>query len=137
MVPGGVRGAGGGGGGSRHLRLLGGHGTVHVRPLGRPGPRPPRPRHPWRGTEAAAIYGSEGAFDPPATRAALAAFARPALLVAGELDLNSPPEAVTSYAALFPDARLTVLPGVSHFPWVDDPEGFASAVGDFLGRHVS
>ncbi|MFH9646389.1 alpha/beta fold hydrolase [Streptomyces albidoflavus] len=92
---------------------------------------------PWRGTEAAAAYGSEGAFDPPATRAALAAFARPALLVAGELDLNSPPEAVTSYAALFPDARLTVLPGVSHFPWVDDPEGFASAVGDFLGRHVS
>ncbi|WP_436738463.1 alpha/beta fold hydrolase [Streptomyces sp. BBFR102] len=89
---------------------------------------------PWRGTEAAAAYGADGAFDPPATRAALAAFDRPVLLVAGELDLNSPPEAVTSYAALFPDARLAVLPGVSHFPWVDDPRGFASAVAGFLGR---
>ncbi|MFE7673595.1 alpha/beta fold hydrolase [Streptomyces albidoflavus] len=89
---------------------------------------------PWRGTEAAATYGSEGAFDPTATRAALAAFDRPVLLVAGEFDLNSPPEAVTSYAALFPDAQLTVLPGVSHFPWVDDPRGFAAAVAGFLGR---
>lgn len=86
----------------------------------------------WRATGAAAAYGSHGAFDPPATRAALAAFDRPALLVAGELDLNSPPAAVTEYAALFPDARLTVLPGVSHFPWVDDPRGFASAVAEFL-----
>ncbi|MFD5024477.1 alpha/beta fold hydrolase [Streptomyces sp. NPDC058373] len=85
-----------------------------------------------RGTEAAAAYGAEGAFDPPATRAALAAFDRPVLLVAGELDLNSPPAAVTEYTALFPDARLTVLPGVSHFPWVDDPRGFASAVAGFL-----
>ncbi|MEW2707031.1 alpha/beta hydrolase [Streptomyces koyangensis] len=88
---------------------------------------------PWRGTEAAATYGSEGAFDPTATRAALAAFDRPVLLIAGELDLNSPPEAVTSYAALFPDAQLTVLPSVSHFPWVDDPRGFAAAVAGFLG----
>ncbi|WDV31636.1 alpha/beta hydrolase [Streptomyces sp. AD16] len=92
---------------------------------------------PWRGTEAAATYGSEGAFDPPATRAALAAFTRPVLLVAGELDLNSPPEVVTSYAARFPDARLTVLPGVSHFPWVDNPPAFAAAVSDFLGRRTS
>ncbi|MFF8565283.1 alpha/beta fold hydrolase [Streptomyces albidoflavus] len=92
---------------------------------------------PWRGTKAAAVYGSEGAFDPSATRAALAAFDRPALLVGGEFDLNSPPEAVTSYATLFPDAQLTVLPGVSHFPWVDDPRGFAAAVSQFLERRTS
>jgi proline iminopeptidase len=44
-----------------------------------------------RNTDAAAIFGAEGAFDPQATRAALAAVGAPVLLIAGEVDANSPP----------------------------------------------
>ncbi|MFC7110263.1 alpha/beta fold hydrolase [Nonomuraea rubra] len=44
-----------------------------------------------RNDEAAAAYGAEGAYDPEATRAALAGFGAPVLLLAGELDLNTPP----------------------------------------------
>ncbi|MFC7640347.1 hypothetical protein ACFQX6_04440 [Streptosporangium lutulentum] len=43
-----------------------------------------------RNDEAAAVFGSEGAYDPDATRTALATFDAPVLLLAGETDLNSP-----------------------------------------------
>jgi pimeloyl-ACP methyl ester carboxylesterase len=86
-----------------------------------------------RDQRAAAVFGSEGAFDPDATRAALARFPRPVLVLAGELDLNSPPGPVAELAALFPDARLVVQPGSGHFPWLDDPARFAAEVEGFLG----
>ncbi|MFJ8079072.1 alpha/beta fold hydrolase [Streptomyces sp. NPDC096205] len=85
-----------------------------------------------RNQQAAAVYGSEGAFDPDATRAALAGFHRPVLVLAGELDLNSPPGPVAELAALFPDARLVVQPGAGHFPWLDDGSRFVAAVEGFL-----
>ncbi|MET9731180.1 alpha/beta hydrolase [Streptomyces sp. NPDC006458] len=85
-----------------------------------------------RNEQAAALYGSEGAFDPDSTRAALAAFDRPVLVLAGELDLNSPPSATAELAALFPDARLVVQRGAGHFPWLDDASGFVRTVEDFL-----
>ncbi|MFJ4339507.1 alpha/beta fold hydrolase [Streptomyces sp. NPDC088915] len=81
---------------------------------------------------AAAAYGGEGAFDPPATRAVLAEFDRPVLVVAGEGDVNTPPPTAAAYAALFPKAELTVLPGAGHFPWHDDAEGFTETVNGFL-----
>ena len=31
-------------------------------------------------------------------------------------------------AALFPAATLTVLPGVAHVPWLDDPAALTAAV---------
>ncbi|MFJ8164372.1 alpha/beta fold hydrolase [Streptomyces sp. NPDC096136] len=83
---------------------------------------------------AGAAYGAEGAFDPEATRAALAKLDVPVLLVAGEVDLAAPPRALAAYAELFPDAALTVQPGSGHFPWLDDPALFAGAVSAFLGR---
>ncbi|MFE8012044.1 alpha/beta fold hydrolase [Streptomyces antibioticus] len=82
--------------------------------------------------EAVAVFGSEGAFTPRATRAALAAVAAPVLLLAGEFDLNSPPRAVTQCAALFPEATYAVRPGAGHYPWLDDAEGFVAAVVTFL-----
>jgi pimeloyl-ACP methyl ester carboxylesterase len=86
-----------------------------------------------RNNEAAGAFGAEGAFDPDATRAALAAFDAPVLLLAGEVDLNTPPSAVVEYAELFPNAELVIQPGAGHFPWVDDAGRFVAATSAFLG----
>jgi proline iminopeptidase len=75
---------------------------------------------------------AEGAFDPPATRAALATLASPVLVYAGELDAVSPPELLAQVAGLFPGWALTVQPGAGHFPWLDDPAQFAGALSGFL-----
>ncbi|MFD0023397.1 alpha/beta fold hydrolase [Streptomyces sp. NPDC058382] len=77
-------------------------------------------------------FGADGAFDPDATRAAIAAFGAPVLLLAGEFDLNSPPGSVAEFAALFPDAELVVQPGAGHYPWIDDAGRFRAAVSAFL-----
>lgn len=82
--------------------------------------------------EAVAHFGAEGAFDPPATRAALAAFRSPVLLLAGQFDLNSPPGSVAAFAGLFPDAAFVVQEGAGHYPWVDDADRFTKAVAAFL-----
>jgi proline iminopeptidase len=81
---------------------------------------------------AAETFGSDGAFDPPASRKALAIFDAPVLLLAGELDANTIPVAAAEYAALFPNAELVVQPGAGHYPWLDDPDRFAATVGAFL-----
>ena len=80
----------------------------------------------------AAEFAAEGAFDPPATRAALAGFAGEVLVLAGEFDVAAPPPVLHEYAGLFPHARLVELPRARHFPWRDDPSGFAQAVRGFL-----
>ncbi|WP_046780070.1 alpha/beta fold hydrolase [Streptomyces yangpuensis] len=83
--------------------------------------------------EAVARFGAEGAFDPEATRAGLAAALRaPVLLLAGEFDLNSPPRSVAACAELFPDATLVVQRGAGHYPWLDDAGRFVAAAAAFL-----
>lgn len=86
-----------------------------------------------KNTAAGEIFGSEGAFDPDAGRAAWARFASPVLLLAGEVDLNTPPPAVAEIAGLFPHTDLAVQPGAGHFPWLDDPVRFVATVAAFLG----
>ncbi|MER5747197.1 alpha/beta hydrolase [Streptomyces sp. NPDC002225] len=88
-------------------------------------------------TQAVACFGAEGAFAPPATRAALTALDAPVLLLAGEFDLNSPPEAVAEAAGLFPHGVLAVQPGAGHSPWVDDADRFTSVVAAFLERRAA
>jgi proline iminopeptidase len=85
-----------------------------------------------RNPEPAAAYGAEGAYDPPATRAALARLAAPVLLIAGEVDISAPPRVVSEYAALFSGAQVITQPGAGHYPWLDDPERFTSAIAAFL-----
>ncbi|MFF3372434.1 alpha/beta fold hydrolase [Streptomyces sp. NPDC002680] len=85
-----------------------------------------------RNDEAAAVFASEGAFDPAATRAALARLASPVLVLAGEVDLNSPPPAMTEIPDLFPHAELVVQPGAGHFPWLDDAKQFTATTEAFL-----
>nr|BFD81159.1 alpha/beta hydrolase [Streptomyces sp. Xyl84] len=85
-----------------------------------------------KNAEAAAVYGSEGAYGPQDTRAALGALSAPVLVLAGEADLNSPPPAMAEYAGLFPHGDLAVLPGAGHFPWLDDPARFVAVTAGFL-----
>lgn len=84
--------------------------------------------------DAAAVYGSDGAYDPPATSAALARVAAPVLVLAGELDGGPRPQLARAAADVFPNAEFTVQPGAGHYPWVDDPEWFARRVAGFLDR---
>ncbi|MFD5265112.1 alpha/beta fold hydrolase [Streptomyces sp. NPDC058335] len=83
--------------------------------------------------EAVPVFAGEGAFDPQATRAALADLTAPVLLIAGEVDVAGPPRAMAEFAGLFPKAELVVQAEGSHHPWVDDPAQFVSMVNEFLG----
>lgn len=78
-------------------------------------------------------FGAEGAFDPEATRAELAAFDTQVLLVAGEVDVSAPPAVVAEFAELFPNAEFVVQPEAGHFPWLDDADRFVAATSTFLG----
>ncbi|WP_327312393.1 alpha/beta fold hydrolase [Streptomyces sp. NBC_01235] len=82
--------------------------------------------------DAADVYGSAGAYDPPATRAALARVTAPVLVLAGELDGGTPPDLARHAAEAFPYAEFAVQPGAGHHPWLDDPEWFAGRVAAFL-----
>lgn len=78
-------------------------------------------------------YGAEGAFDPPATRAALRRLTAPVLVYVGEFDANPTPETAAAAARLFPHATVTVQPATAHFAWIDDPAFFTAAITEFLG----
>lgn len=82
--------------------------------------------------EAAEIFVAESAFDPPATRAALASFGSPVLVLAGGVDVSRPPGIAAEFAGLFPAVRLVVQPGAGHYPWLDDAGLFVSALTAFL-----
>ncbi|MFI5675748.1 alpha/beta fold hydrolase [Streptomyces cellulosae] len=83
--------------------------------------------------EAVALFAAEGAFNPETTRAALAACEAPVLLLAGEFDLNSPPQSAAEFVALFSNATLVVQPGAGHYPWLDDADQFVATTAAFLG----
>ncbi|TLS43015.1 alpha/beta hydrolase [Streptomyces montanus] len=85
-------------------------------------------------SEVVAAFGAEGAFDPDATRTALARFAPPVLLLAGEVDPGAPPRAVAEFAGLFPNAELVVQSGAGHFPWLDHADRFVATTAEFLGQ---
>jgi proline iminopeptidase len=85
-----------------------------------------------RNNEAAAAFGGAGAFDPDATRAELAAFNAPVLLLAGQVDLNTIPGVVAELAELLPNAELVVQPEAGHFPWLDDADRFVATTVTFL-----
>lgn len=73
--------------------------------------------------------------DENGTRAGdLPQLAQPTLLVWGENDLAYPPDRFgAEFERLLPDGRLTVLPGVGHYPQEEAPAALAEALGGFLG----
>lgn len=85
-----------------------------------------------RNREAAAEFAAEGAFDPEGTRTTLSTLAAPALLIAGELDANSPPNVVARLGASLPRATVVVMPAAGHFPWLDDGRAFTEAIASFV-----
>ncbi|MEV4759431.1 alpha/beta hydrolase [Micromonospora sp. NPDC049559] len=89
----------------------------------------------WERSEpaAAAFYAGFSA-DPDGVRDALRALRAPVLILAGELDSVPTPEAADRLATLYPHAEVAVRPGAAHYPWVDDPRGFAERVLAFLDR---
>jgi pimeloyl-ACP methyl ester carboxylesterase len=56
----------------------------------------------------------------------------PALVVWGEQDRLVPLAHADAYAEGLPDARVVVLPGVGHFPYLEAPDAFAAEVVQFL-----
>lgn len=82
--------------------------------------------------EVVAAYGAEGAYDPDTTRAALARFTSPVLVLAGEADLGAPPPTMAELTNLFPNAELVIQPGAGHHPWLDDAARFVTATTAFL-----
>ncbi|MEV7192100.1 alpha/beta hydrolase [Streptomyces sp. NPDC093510] len=87
-----------------------------------------------KNAEAAAAFYGEGAFDPPATRAALADLAAPVLVLAGEWDGGPNPARAEEFAGFFPHGVRQVQPRGGHFPWLDDPEWFVRRVEGFLAQ---
>ncbi|MDX1467744.1 MAG: proline iminopeptidase-family hydrolase [Acidimicrobiia bacterium] len=55
----------------------------------------------------------------------------PVLFVCGRHD-EATPESATYFASLVPEAQLHVLEEASHFPFLEQPDEFLEAVGDFL-----
>lgn len=90
-----------------------------------------------RNDEAAALYASKGAFEPEGTRAALAAFTAPVLVLAGEYDVAAPVRVMKEYAGLFPHAELVVQSEAGHFPWRDGPEAFVTALAAFRDQALA
>ncbi|MFG2501091.1 alpha/beta fold hydrolase [Streptomyces sp. NPDC048441] len=87
-----------------------------------------------KNAEAAGVFYGEGAFDPAATRAALAGLTAPVLVLAGEYDGVPNPAHAQEFAGFFPGGVRQVQPGGGHFPWLDDPEWFARRVAGFLAQ---
>ena len=57
----------------------------------------------------------------------------PALIVWGEQDRLVPAAHAQAYAEGLPDARVALIPGAAHYPYVEAPEQFAQEVQRLLG----
>jgi pimeloyl-ACP methyl ester carboxylesterase len=66
-------------------------------------------------------------------RARLSRARLPALVIWGEQDRLVPVAHAHAYAEALRDARLAVLPGLGHFPYLEAPEAFAGTVSQFVG----
>ena len=65
-------------------------------------------------------------------RSALPGIRQPALVVCGERDTLTPPQASHYLAAQLPDARLAIIKGAAHAPFLSHPDEFVVHVVSFL-----
>ena len=66
--------------------------------------------------------------------AALMRVSMPTLLIGGEQDRCAPPEALLALAHVLPDARVQLMPGVGHWPQLENPEAFEQSLLEFLAE---
>ncbi len=66
---------------------------------------------------------------------AVRSIAVPALCLAGERDLATPPALLARLTELLPNGRLVVLDGAAHLPCIDQPERVRVEVAGFLKEH--
>jgi len=69
-------------------------------------------------------------------REALRAIRCPLLALHGENDDYGEPGQLATIAACVPHAETRLLPGLGHFPHLDDPEGVTAEVAAFTRRHA-
>jgi pimeloyl-[acyl-carrier protein] methyl ester esterase len=65
-------------------------------------------------------------------RSVLPGVSQPVLLVHGERDLVASPGAARWMAESLPDARLVMMPGCAHAPFLSQPSVFAGALKEFI-----
>jgi pimeloyl-[acyl-carrier protein] methyl ester esterase len=65
-------------------------------------------------------------------REALPQIVQPALVIAGERDTLTPPEASRHLAERMPNARLVEVAGAAHAPFLSHTEIFLAAINEFL-----
>jgi pimeloyl-[acyl-carrier protein] methyl ester esterase len=65
-------------------------------------------------------------------RGALPGIHQPALVVAGERDTLTPPQAARYLAAQLPDARLVLIEGAAHAPFLSHPDEFVMQLKRFM-----
>ncbi len=65
-------------------------------------------------------------------RSALPDIRQPALVIAGERDTLTPPQASQYLASHLPDARLATIRGAAHAPFLSHPDEFMEHILDFL-----
>lgn len=58
----------------------------------------------------------------------------PTLVGCGRYDLITTPECSARLAASIPGAELVWFEDSGHFPWLEEPDAFATAIGAWLGR---
>ncbi len=59
----------------------------------------------------------------------------PTLVVAGELDVPTPPRRMEVYRDRIPGARMAVIPGAGHVPNAERPDAFNAVLADFLAEN--
>jgi len=87
--------------------------------------------------DAATVQGIAAASRGMAQRAdsteLLAGITFPALVIAGEQDVLTPPSVAQEYAAKIPGAQYVVIQHAGHLSNLEQPEAFLQAVWEFLG----
>jgi pimeloyl-ACP methyl ester carboxylesterase len=70
----------------------------------------------------------------PDSRPSLGAIKVPALVLAGEQDLQTPPDIAREIAALTPGAKLVIVPDCGHLSTLERPEAVNAALREWLAR---
>lgn len=66
----------------------------------------------------------------------IAAIRAPLLALQGETDAYGLPDQIERIGRAVPHAETALIPGIGHFPHVEDPDGTATRVAEFIARHV-